>query len=62
MTNRVIDYCNTKKRHDRTDRERAEMPNKKMEMDDSQVASMVFSTTHMPLVAEDLSHLHYTSL
>jgi hypothetical protein len=43
MTNHVTDDCNTKKRYDRTDRERAEMAAKKMKMDDGQVA-MVFST------------------
>ncbi len=54
LNNHVIEDCHQKKRHDRTDRERAEMAAKKMKMDDGQVA-MVFSTTDMPLVGQDLS-------
>ena len=54
MTNHVIDDCHTKRRHERTDRERAEIAAKKMKMDDGQVA-MVLSTTDMPLIGQDLS-------
>ncbi len=53
MNNYVIHDCNTKKRHDRTDRERAEMAtNKKMKMDDGQVA-MVLSTHDMTLIGKN---------
>ena len=54
MANHVIDDSNTKKRHDRTDRERAEMAANKMKMDDGQVA-MVLSTTDMLFIGQDLS-------
>ncbi len=54
--------CNTKKRHDRTDHERAEMAtNKKMKMDDGQGA-MVLSTHGDVDRKKSESRLHYTLL